>query len=73
MSGKGRIMLPEDKEIASYLFSERVNYLAHVNVGRLQRGLIILLLIVSAALSYIAGAVGLTDVNKSWVSSVTIR
>jgi hypothetical protein len=32
-------MLPEDSQIASYLFSEKVNYLAHVNVGKRQRGL----------------------------------
>ena len=49
-------MLPEDKEIASYLFSEKVNYLAHVNVGKLQRGCIIALLAVSAVLGSIAGA-----------------
>ncbi len=65
-------MLPEDREIASYLFSEKVNYLAHVNVGKRQRGLIIGLLAVSAVLSYIAGAVGLSDVSKSLVSVVTI-
>jgi hypothetical protein len=65
-------MLPEDREIASYLFSEKVNYLAHVNVGKLQRAIIIFLLAVSAVLSSIAGAVGLSDMSKSWVSSVTL-
>lgn len=65
-------MLPEDREIASYLFSEKVNYLAHVNVGKLQRAGIIALLAVSAVLSYIAGSVGLSDVSKTWVSVVTL-
>ena len=65
-------MLPEDTEIASYLFSEKVNYLAHVNVGKRQRAVIIFLLAVSAVLSSIAGAVGLSDMSKSWVSGVTL-
>jgi hypothetical protein len=59
-------VLPEDREIASYLFSEKVNYLAHVNVGKLQRAGIIFLLALSAVLSYIAAAVGLSDVSKFW-------
>lgn len=65
-------MLPEDREIASYLFSEKVNYLAHVNVGKLQRGIINALVAVSAMLSTFAGAVGLSDANKPWVSGVTL-
>ena len=65
-------MLPEDREIASYLFSEKVNYLAHVNVGKQQRGTIVVLLAVSAVLSSIAGAVGLSDTSKSWVVGVTL-
>jgi hypothetical protein len=71
-SGEGRTMLPEDKEIASYLFSEKVNYLAHVNVGKLQRGFIIALLAVSAVLSFIAAVVGVSDAGKSWVVGVTL-
>jgi hypothetical protein len=65
-------MLPEDREIASYLFSEKVNYLAHVNVGKLQRGGIISLLAASAVLSYIAGSAGLSAVSKFWVGFVTL-
>jgi hypothetical protein len=65
-------MLPEDKEIASYLFTERVNYLAHVSVGKVQRGFIITLLAVSAVLSFIAAVVGVSDVAKGWVVAVTI-
>lgn len=65
-------MLPEDSEIASYLFSEKVNYLAHVNVGKVQRGFIIALLAVSAVLSFIAAVVGVSDMGKGWVVGVTI-
>jgi hypothetical protein len=65
-------VLPEDREIASYLFSEKVNYLAHVNVGKRQRAIIVFLLALSAVLSSIAGAVGLSDMSKSWVSGVTL-
>jgi hypothetical protein len=65
-------MLPEDREIASYLFSEKVNYLAHVNLGKQQRAIIVFLLAVSAVLSSIAGTVGLSDMSKSWVSGVTL-
>lgn len=65
-------MLPQDQEIVSYLFTEKVNYLAHVNVGKLQRAIIVALLTVSAVLSSIAGAVGLSDLGKSWVSGITL-
>jgi hypothetical protein len=40
-------VLPEDREIASYLFSEKVNYLAHVNVGKVQRAIVVFLLAAS--------------------------
>jgi hypothetical protein len=65
-------MLPVDREIASYVFSEKVNYLAHVNMGKRQRAIIVFLLAVSAVLSSIAGAVGLSDMSKSWVSGVAL-
>jgi hypothetical protein len=65
-------MQPEDKEIASYLFSEKVNYLAHVNVGKRQRILITSLVVGSAVLSTVATAVGLSDVSKAWVSVISI-
>jgi hypothetical protein len=65
-------VLPEDKEIASYLFSEKVNCLAHVSVGKLQRGFIIAMLAVSAVLSFIAAVVGVSDAGKSWVVGVTL-
>jgi hypothetical protein len=65
-------MLPEDREIASYLFSEKVNYRAHVGVGKLQRGFIIALLAVSAVLNFIAAVVGVSDMSKAWVAGVTL-
>jgi hypothetical protein len=41
-------------------------------VGKRQRAIIVFLLAVSAVLSSIAGAVGLSDMSKSWVSGVTL-
>jgi hypothetical protein len=65
-------MLSEDREVASYLFSEKVNYLAHVSVGKRQRGFIVGLLAVSAVLNFIAAVVGVSDASKAWVVGVTI-
>jgi uncharacterized membrane protein len=65
-------MLPEDKEIASFLFSEKVNYLAHVNVGKRQRILINALVAGSAVLSAVTGTLALSDVGKFWVVLLTL-
>jgi hypothetical protein len=65
-------MLPEDREIASYLFSEKVNYLAHVNVGKRQRIQINALVAGSAVLSAVTGTLGLSNVGKFWVGLFTV-
>ena len=44
-------MLPKERQIASYLFSAKVNYLAHVGVGKLQRMGLIALPLLSLVLS----------------------
>jgi hypothetical protein len=65
-------MLPEDREIASYLFSEKVNYIAHLNVGKRQQILFQILVAGSAVLSAVTGTLALSDVGKFWVGFFTV-
>ena len=43
-------MLPKDRQIASYLFSAKANYLAHLGVGKRQQATLITLPLVSLVL-----------------------
>ena len=48
---QGRTMLPKDRQIASYLFSAKVNYLAHLSVEKRPKAGLITLPLVSLVLS----------------------
>jgi hypothetical protein len=58
------MLLPKDRQVASYLFSARVNYLAHLGVGKRQQAAFITLPLVSLLLSLIAGSVVLAGESK---------
>jgi hypothetical protein len=58
-------MLPQDRQIASYLFSAKVNYLAHLSVGKRQKTGLIALPLVLLMLSLIAGSVVLAGASRA--------
>jgi hypothetical protein len=70
----GRIMsLPVSKKLASLLFSEKANQLAHARIGARGRRWTNGLLVLSAVLGYVAGFSGLVNlVGKTWVSLIAL-
>ncbi len=65
--------LPASKELASLVFSEKVNQLAHDEIAARGRKLTNGLLVLSAVLGYLAGVSGLADlVGKVWVGAIAL-
>jgi hypothetical protein len=58
------MLLPKDSQIASYLLTAKVNYLAHLGVGKRQKASLITLPLVFLVLSLIAGSVVLAGESK---------
>lgn len=65
--------VPVSKKLASLLFSEKANQLAHARIGARGRRGTNGLLVLSAVLGYFAGFSGLVNlVGKTWVSLIAL-